>query len=406
MRTLAGVSLALLTVVALAGCSGSIGDPAPEPSESAVEQGSNGAEVFTPIVGSALAAPLIVPATDGATHLAYELLLTNVLGQPVTIDAVTVEGDGAELLTLAADALTPWIRPLGAAAPDRVLAAGQQAIVTLDVTIPEGSDAPHALTHVLALSPAQAMPPMIEAAMVQDVAPTTVDETAPVVISPPVDGMNWLDGNSCCEVTPHRSAINPINGALYAPERFAIDFVQLDEEGRIFDGAIDDLGSYAFYGADILAVADGPVVSMGWNLPDERPGAHPSGLELAEYGGNHVVQDIGNGRYAFYAHLQGGNPEGLAVGQQLKRGTVIGQLGNSGNTDMPHLHFHVMDSPRPLGSNGLPFLLDSFELVGTLTQAGLMACMESAVPCGVDAGSGGAMQALSPLYRDVMDFGK
>jgi hypothetical protein len=40
---------------------------------------------------------------------------------------------------------------------------------------------------------------------------------------------------------------------------------------------------------------------------------------------------------------------------------VLGLLGNSGNTDAPHLHFHVMDGPAPLASNGLPYEFASFE---------------------------------------------
>jgi murein DD-endopeptidase MepM/ murein hydrolase activator NlpD len=45
---------------------------------------------------------------------------------------------------------------------------------------------------------------------------------------------------------------------------------------------------------------------------------------------------------------------------------VLGVLGNSGNTDAPHLHFHVMDGPSPLLSNGLPFVFTSFVGQGVL----------------------------------------
>ncbi|MHA3684704.1 M23 family metallopeptidase [Leucobacter sp. HY1908] len=378
-------------------------------SSAASPAGASDKDAFTPLVGEVLAAPEAVPSTDSKMHLAYELLLTNVLGQQLTVDALTVVGDGDELLALQGDALTPWVRPLGAAAPTRTLAPGQQAIITLDVKVASPDAVPRALTHAVTLSPAEAMPPMIESTMTQQIAPVDVSEQQPVVIGSPVQGAGWLDGNSCCEVTPHRSAVNPINGGLYAPERFAIDFVQLDEEGRIFDGAIDDLSSYAYYGADLVAVADGPIVSMEWSLPEAQPGAHPGGLELSQYGGNNIVQDIGDGRYAFYAHLQGANPQGLKVGQELKRGDVIGQLGNSGNTDMPHLHFHVMSSPSPLGSNGLPFLIDSFTLVGTVTNDNLMACMEQAISCETNASGstgaadGTAMADTGLLYRDVID---
>lgn len=371
--------------------------PAPVPADIA--------EVFTPIVGEALAAPEAVPSTDGLTHLAYELLLSNVLGQPVTLDAVTVLGDGAELLRLEGDELAAWMRPLGGSAPDRVLTAGQQGIVYLDVTVPSPAEAPAALSHVIELTPETAIPPVVEKPMTETIAVTDVSASTPIVIGPPVRGEGWLDGNSCCAVTPHRTAVNPVNGTLHAPERFAIDLVQLDAAGSIIGGAVDDLASYDYYGADILAVGDGPIVSMGWELPEEQPGEHPTGLALDEYGGNHIVQDLGGGRFAFYAHLQGGNPEGLTLGQTLTRGEVIGALGNSGNTDVPHLHFHIMDSPRPLSSNGLPFVIESFTLAGTAGDAELTACMAASVPCVVDDSAGGAMTETSPLYRDVLDFG-
>jgi hypothetical protein len=41
-------------------------------------------------------------------------------------------------------------------------------------------------------------------------------------------------------------------------------------------------------------------------------------------------------------------------------GTAVERLGNTGNTDGPHLHFHVMDGPSPLRSNGLPYVFTSF----------------------------------------------
>lgn len=408
MRAPVLAALAAVALLTLGACTTSDAAPSAAPRATAPPAAggtADTAEVFTPIVGTALAPPAAVPSSDGVTHLAYELLLTNVLGQPVTLDAITVLGDDAELLRLEGDELAAWLRPLGGTAASRVLAAGQQGIVYLDVTVPTQGDAPDALSHVIELTPETAIPPVVEKPMSETIAVTRVAASAPIVIGPPVRGSGWLDGNSCCAVTPHRTAVNPVNGTLHAPERFAIDFVQLDAAGRIVGGAIDDLASYGYYGADIVAVGDGPIVSMGWELPEERPGSNPTGLALAEYGGNHIVQDLGGGRFAFYAHLQGGNPEGLAVGQRLRRGEVIGALGNSGNSDMPHLHFHIMDSPRPLSSNGLPFLIESFTLAGTVSDADLLDCMAASVPCAVGGSDGGAMTRVSPLYRDVLDFG-
>ena len=63
------------------------------------------------------------------------------------------------------------------------------------------------------------------------------------------------------------------------------------------------------------------------------------------------MQDIGEGNYAFYAHLKTGSVK-VKAGDQLSAGQVIATLGNTGNTDAPHLHFHVMSTPDPLRSNG------------------------------------------------------
>ena len=67
---------------------------------------------------------------------------------------------------------------------------------------------------------------------------------------------------------------------------------------------------------------------------------------------------------ALYAHLQ---PRSLKVrsGDRVRRGQVLGLVGNSGNSVAPHLHFHVMDGPSPLDSNGLPYLIDSFLVTAT-----------------------------------------
>ena len=69
-------------------------------------------------------------------------------------------------------------------------------------------------------------------------------------------------------------------------ERFAIDYLQLSPDGRIFSGAADQVESYPFFGADIRAVADGPVVAVLDGQPEQTPGVTPTGLSLAQYGGN------------------------------------------------------------------------------------------------------------------------
>jgi murein DD-endopeptidase MepM/ murein hydrolase activator NlpD len=154
---------------------------------------------------------------------------------------------------------------------------------------------------------------------------------------------------------------------MHVPERFAIDFVQLDGEGRMYSGPIDQLSSFHYFGSPVRSAARGRVIQVRDGLPEQVPGELPPGQTIQTAGGNHVVVDIGGGRFAFYAHLQPGR---IAVdeGDRVRAGELIGRLGNTGNTDAPHLHFHVMDSPSPLRSSGLPFTFDRFRGQGVTTD--------------------------------------
>jgi len=72
--------------------------------------------------------------------------------------------------------------------------------------------------------------------------------------------------------------------------------------------------------------------------------------------GNHVVIDHGDGVFSLYAHVRRGSAV-VAVGDRVATGDVIGEVGNSGNTSEPHLHFQLMDHASPLRAAGLPFRL-------------------------------------------------
>ena len=51
-------------------------------------------------------------------------------------------------------------------------------------------------------------------------------------------------------------------------------------------------------------MANGKVVKAVDKYPDLKPGVLDPNLTLKDAGGNHVIVDIGGGRYAFYAHLK------------------------------------------------------------------------------------------------------
>ena len=103
----------------------------------------------------------------------------------------------------------------------------------------------------------------------------------------------------------------------------------------------------------------------------EPPVGTKIGVTAANAAGNSVIEDIGGGHYVGYAHLVPGSiPASVRVGARLGTGELIGRLGNSGNSDAPHLHFQVMDSPSFLDATGLPFVFDTQLLEGTVVPQG------------------------------------
>lgn len=187
----------------------------------------------------------------------------------------------------------------------------------------------------------------------------------PILVGPPLRGSEWLAGNGPSNSSPHRRAMVPIGGAVHIAQRFAIDFVQLHPNGRTYVGDEKDNKSYRGYGAEALAVADGVVVGIKDGIPENVPGltSRAVPITLETVGGNYVTLDLGNGRFAFYAHLQPGSLR-VKQGDKVRRGQVLGLVGNSGNSTEPHLHFHISDANSGLGSEGLPYALQSFEVQG------------------------------------------
>jgi murein DD-endopeptidase MepM/ murein hydrolase activator NlpD len=185
------------------------------------------------------------------------------------------------------------------------------------------------------------------------------------VLGPPLRGGGWLAANGPAPVTGHRRALIPVEGAATIAQRFAIDYVQLDERGRTFAGDSLKNQSYHAYGEDVLAVTDGRVAAVKDGIPENVPGitSRAVPITLETVGGNFVILDVGGGRYAFYAHLQPGSLR-VRQGDRVRRGQVLGLVGNSGNSTEPHLHFHLSDGTSPLGAEGVPYVHQTFDLSG------------------------------------------
>lgn len=84
-------------------------------------------------------------------------------------------------------------------------------------------------------------------------------------------------------------------------------------------------------------------------------------MSLAEIEGNHIVIDHSDGFFTFYGHLAPGSVQ-VAVGDTVKAGDQIARVGDSGGSQVPHLHFHLVDSANPSAGNGFPLTFDRFDL--------------------------------------------
>lgn len=330
---------------------------------------------FTPVVASALTATATpVLGTDGQQHLVYELVITNTNPTLATLNKITVL-DAADpsktLATFEGDALLSRLRPaIAAPAKNASIEQSTTRLFLIDIALPGTATIPSRLVHRLDLMGGPSPAPSPAVAMNYVVAPIEVTR-ALRVIGAPLKGNHWIALNGCCAAgAVHRGAGLAVNGGIYFSQRFAIDWMQLDEGGRIVKGDASDVRNYTSYNADVIAVADGTVVAAVNNLDDQKPGQlpDPKTINVENVDGNHVVLDLGGGVYAFYAHMI---KDSVVVhkGDRVKRGQLLGKLGNSGNTSAPHLHFHLMDGPSVLGSQGIPYEIDSFALAGEIPKA-------------------------------------
>ncbi len=336
-------------------------------------------DVLAPLVAMPVAPPQPVLASDDQQHLAYELVLLNMAGTPVALKKVETldAASGTVLYTLEGDRLAEMFKLNGGGKGTDVPGAGS-GILFFDVTLAKDASVPKALKHRFDIEVAPAgdagdkendrdPAPAPKQELVFTTDALSVGPGA-VVVAAPLKGKRWVIGGGCC--TPpsyHRGATLPINGSIRVSERFAIDFVQLNDKDMLYDGDMKEVADYAYFGDEIYSVADGTVVGTEDGLPEQVPGKLPEGATIQMAAGNHVVVDIGEGRYAFYAHMQPGSLK-VKVGDAVKTGQVLGLLGNTGNTDTPHLHFHIMDSPSPLTSNGLPYVFTAFTGEGRVTD--------------------------------------
>ena len=188
-------------------------------------------------------------------------------------------------------------------------------------------------------------------------------------LAPPLRGGPYLNFNGCCGLTPHRTALAPVDGTPHGLQRFAVDFLRIDDLGRAAVGDLTRNESFFTFGEPVYAVADARVVRTRNDLPDIPPLNEPPGSAFTTETtlGNNIGLKLGGGQYALYAHLKRGSIR-VREGQRVRRGQMLGRVGNSGQTGGSHLHFQLNDGASPVASNSPPFVLRPFTLIGIVAN--------------------------------------
>jgi hypothetical protein len=162
-------------------------------------------------------------------------------------------------------------------------------------------------------------------------------------------------------------------------QMFASDILAL---GPTYNALISDgekNSDFAGWGREVLAPAAGTIIYARNDVPDN---AAPGVIDMAALqalpdqpwpmGGNVVVIDHGSGEFSLLAHMQKGSVR-VKMGTHVDAGAVLGLLGNSGHSEGPHLHYHLMSGPVLFKSDPLPARFENvdggYPVMGQMLEA-------------------------------------
>ena len=316
-----------------------------------------------------------IPVVIGKNKvLVYELHVTNFDTVPLTFKRLEIFAGRASagiLVTLEGEKLSAAMTRIGAtmsmeansggAEDTRIIAPGGRNLLFVWIELPATAAVPAGLRHRMIFSTEPKGATQASDATIDDF-PVPVSQESVLTLSPPFNGGIWVAGDGAANDSNHRRSLFAIDGNVYSPERFAIDWVKVgpNDDSR-HDGSSKNENWWG-WGEPVLAVADGEITEAVDEFPDNTPKVIPP-VTLDNIAGNHVILKITPSRFVTYAHLQKGSVK-VRRGDRVHRGDVIALLGNSGNTTGAHLHFQVTDRSSVLQSQGVPFVFKDFTYLG------------------------------------------
>jgi hypothetical protein len=145
--------------------------------------------------------------------------------------------------------------------------------------------------------------------------------------------------------------------------RYSYDFTLVDADGKRYRGDGAKHEDHFAYGRPVLAPGEGTVVAIASKAAEDGGGfsiaaVRDNGMVIF---GNYIVIDHGNGEFSHLGHLQPGSLK-VAVGDKVTAGQPIAQVGTSGSSLFPHLHYELATSAGTDGE-GLPSQFVEFDRV-------------------------------------------
>jgi murein DD-endopeptidase MepM/ murein hydrolase activator NlpD len=299
-------------------------------------------------------------AIDGREWLIYELHLTNFTLERLRLQGLDVLDQAGAVLhsykekEIVAQLAAP---PFAAAVDSPVVQPGRRAITYLEVSLPPGKQVASLIHRVEYGGTGDADVCEVTGEAVRVQAP------ARLALGPPLRGGPWVAIYQWQWPRGHRRVFYTLDGRARLPGRFAIDWVKVDEQGRQARGDAEVASNALGYGVDVLAVADARVADVRDNVPESARVPDNPRHPLSEAAGNFVALELADGRFAVYEHLKPGSLR-VKRGDRVHRGQVLASLGFTGDSTGPHLHFHVADTATPLAAEGVPFVFESFQVLG------------------------------------------
>jgi len=201
----------------------------------------------------------------------------------------------------------------------------------------------------------------------------------PITVEFPLRG-NWVAYHTPAEKVPS-------HGVDFMGQTYAYDFLQIDWENEGF--VFHEKSTFRFstvgvsvnscfgYGEPIYSPVNGETVVVKDGMKDHK-WVHPTKDYLAMYiraiymwfsnkpnlhriiGNYFIIKIEGIDAYAFFAHAKE-NTIQVKTGDKVCCGQHLANVGHTGNSTAPHLHFHLMDRLDIMSAKGLPCNFKKYE---------------------------------------------